>query len=89
LANPEHLAKLKEGVERWNQWKGQNPEVRPDLSEADLGSAKLMGVDLSGVHLREAKLSRADLSEADLFWTDLGNADLDGVSPQFTSTISK
>lgn len=76
MANPEHLAKLMEGVERWNHWKGQNPEVRPDLNEADLEGAKLMGADLSGAHFSKAKLSGADLSEADLFWANLNNADL-------------
>jgi hypothetical protein len=36
MANPEHLAVLKEGVERWNRWRGEVPEVRPDLEAADL-----------------------------------------------------
>ncbi|MGA2411123.1 MAG: hypothetical protein ABSG46_12140 [Candidatus Binataceae bacterium] len=29
MANPEHLAKLKEGVEAWNQWREENPEILP------------------------------------------------------------
>jgi uncharacterized protein YjbI with pentapeptide repeats len=56
LANPEHLAKLKEGVESWNQWRKQNPKIGPDLVEANLHGAKL---------------SRAKLVEADLSWADL------------------
>jgi hypothetical protein len=36
VANPEHLAKLKEGVEAWNQWEKQNFGAPPDLSQADL-----------------------------------------------------
>jgi hypothetical protein len=37
LANPEHLAKLKEGVEAWNDWREQDGyQTQPDLSEADL-----------------------------------------------------
>jgi uncharacterized protein YjbI with pentapeptide repeats len=64
LANPEHLAKLKAGVEPWRQWWQQNPEVRPDLSgdvtlgaslvQADLHGADLDGANLRGVDLREA-----------------------------------
>jgi hypothetical protein len=41
VANPEHLAKLKEGVEAWNQWRNSNPSIKPDLSESDLDGANL------------------------------------------------
>ncbi len=27
MANPEHLAKLMEGVEAWNKWMEENPDV--------------------------------------------------------------
>lgn len=40
MANPEHLAILKQGVSKWNEWRKENPEVEPNLSYADLGSAK-------------------------------------------------
>ncbi|MFZ1137393.1 MAG: pentapeptide repeat-containing protein, partial [Candidatus Korobacteraceae bacterium] len=40
MANPEHLAILKQGVEKWNQWRRQYPENWPDLSNVpDLGHA--------------------------------------------------
>jgi hypothetical protein len=35
MANPEHLAILKEGLVVWNRWR-QESRVSPDLSEADL-----------------------------------------------------
>jgi hypothetical protein len=35
MANQQHLAILKQGVEVWNQWRKEHPEIRPDLSEAD------------------------------------------------------
>jgi hypothetical protein len=54
LANPEHRAKLREGVEAWNQWREENPETRPDLIKADL----------RGANLREADLGEAGLSHA-------------------------
>ena len=28
MANPEHLAKLKEGVEAWNKWRKDNPKIK-------------------------------------------------------------
>ncbi len=46
MANPEHLAKLKEGVEAWNKWRKDNPEIKRDLTEADLGYASLTGAGL-------------------------------------------
>ena len=29
MANPEHLEILKQGVEQWNKWREEHPEVRP------------------------------------------------------------
>lgn len=34
MANQEHLDIVKQGVEVWNQWREENPDVRPDLSDA-------------------------------------------------------
>ena len=41
MAHPEHLAKLKEGVEVWNTWREDNEGVRFDLREADLSDTDL------------------------------------------------
>jgi hypothetical protein len=41
MANPEHLAKLKEGVEAWKKWRKDNPEIKRDLTEIDLRIADL------------------------------------------------
>src|SRR5438128_2106303 len=35
MANPEHLAILKQGVSVWNEWRVDNPLLDPDLSETD------------------------------------------------------
>jgi len=84
MANPEHLAKLKEGVEAWNQWRKENPNAEPDLSEANLFEADLTGAnlflaDLSGVDLRGAHLDGADLRGAHLNGADLRGADLNNA----------
>jgi hypothetical protein len=86
MANPEHLAKLKEGVEAWNQWWEDKLDVSPDLSEADLRGtnlfdadlfgAKLIRADLKAANLREANLREADFTHAKLMGTDLCDADL-------------
>ena len=58
MANEEHLALLKQGVEVWNRWRGEHPEVRPDLFKADLRQAHLSRANLSGARLSRANLAR-------------------------------
>jgi hypothetical protein len=41
MANDEHVAILKKGVAVWNEWCDQNPDINPDLVEADLRVADL------------------------------------------------
>lgn len=88
MANPKHLAKLKErGVEAWNKWRRRKDSAKiVDLSEAELRHANLIGANLSGANISEAwlteanlsgaNLSGADLSEANLYGADLSKADL-------------
>src|SRR5262244_492414 len=75
MANNEHVAILKQGVKAWNAWRRENPDIRPDLSNADL-----RGADLSGANLREAFLFKANLGSADLVEANLrDHADLSGA----------
>ncbi len=76
MANPEHVAKLKEGVEVWNAWRKAHPQERPDLREANLRGADLEGADLEGADLEGADLSGADLSGADLSGASLSSDQL-------------
>ena len=91
VANEEQLAILKQGVEVWNKWREDNPDVLIDLNGADLSDinlcfaelshanlreAHLVGTDLSYANLRETELIGADLQEATLFRVDLRDADL-------------
>ena len=39
MANEEHLAILKQGVEVWNGWRLVNKDIQPDLSLANLAGA--------------------------------------------------
>ena len=56
--NDEHVALLKQGVTAWNAWRKENPDIRPDLNEADLERASL-----SGANLKWADLSAAGATE--------------------------
>lgn len=66
MANQEHVAILKQGVEVWNQWRNRHTNIQPDLSTANLIGAILSRANLSGATLSGADLSSADLSAADL-----------------------
>jgi uncharacterized protein YjbI with pentapeptide repeats len=89
MANDEHVAMLKKGVDAWNAWRDENPSIVPDLHGADLSGADLSGADLSRADLSGADLSRVDLSEAKLhgvlsemaklYGADLSGADLSGA----------
>jgi uncharacterized protein YjbI with pentapeptide repeats len=83
MTDPKHLAKIKEGMLVWNQWREENRELLPrnsaDLSGADLSGADLGRADLNNADLSKAKLSRADLSRADLSRADLSSANLRGA----------
>ena len=59
MANEEHLAHLQAGVEDWNRWRVENPQIQPDLRFADLTEAYLFNANLY-----KANLSGADLRNA-------------------------
>ncbi len=54
MANPEHLATLKQGVKAWNHWRTKNPGIVPHLREATINH-----VDMKWIDLRRAYLSNA------------------------------
>ena len=84
MANEEHLALIKRGVEVWNKWREENPGIKTDLVEADLSGAnlsgaKLVGVNFWGADLIGTNLVGANLIEADLVKANLSEADFSGV----------
>ena len=94
MANLEHLAILKRGVDEWNAWRrsvilqpmpSTDPAapfvaVGPDLSGADLQKAKLQGISFSQTNLSGAHLEEADLENATLALATLNDAHLKGAS---------
>jgi uncharacterized protein YjbI with pentapeptide repeats len=86
MANPEHLAILKRGVDAWNEWRERERDrgITADLSEADLSEADLNRVDLfwadlTKANLSGAKLTGAELSDAALTEANLTKANLTGA----------
>ncbi len=92
MANSEHVDILKKGVSIWNEWRRQNPKVKPDLSEAHLGLGEgtvffgnldlsLAGRNPAGYRdLRGLNLAETDLFKANLYRTDLRDATLSGAN---------
>ncbi len=76
MANPKHLKILEQGVEVWNRWREENPDVRPNLEDIDLENANLDGANLRLVNFRRSILQRARLRASDLTAAFLWGADL-------------
>jgi uncharacterized protein YjbI with pentapeptide repeats len=78
MANPKHVEILKQGVDVWNRWREDNPEVEVDLRKADLSNSDLTMADLRDTDLSRANLSGAGLNKADFRKANLRRADLSG-----------
>jgi hypothetical protein len=79
MANKEHLEILRRGVDTWNEWRRENPTVRPDLRDANLSGAKLLKINFNGSYLSRVDFASADLKWANLTYADLTEANLRGA----------
>lgn len=77
MANAEHVATLKEGMEAWNAWRRASPGTPPDLSDLNLS-----GVNLEGFNLVETDLRGSDLTAANLRGVDISGAKVGGTTFQ-------
>jgi len=64
MADQEHLDVLKQGVETWNKWRKEHPDMHPNLVGADLSGADLRKADLSEAYFTKADLSGVDFCDA-------------------------
>jgi len=79
--NDKHILLLRKGVQAWNQWRDENPNIKPDLSHANLSkinlkSANLRSTDLGGVNFTKAFLQEADFSDSDMSKCDFTDSHL-------------
>jgi uncharacterized protein YjbI with pentapeptide repeats len=79
MANQKHLAKLREGVEAWNQWREENQDLEPDLREVSLRNVALQGANLRSTQLQGSDFWCVDLRGANLSGAYLQGANLDGA----------
>lgn len=79
MANPEHVEILKQGVEVWNRWREEFPDVRPDLSDESFSNANLIYIKLNNTNLFKSNFEGANinygiLNHAYLRYVNLKNA---------------
>ncbi|WP_370337422.1 pentapeptide repeat-containing protein [Parvularcula marina] len=83
--NPSHLSILEGGIEAWNKWRADNPNVMPDLRGVDFTDRSFAASALWDKRRQKVSLSRANLSgtsldSAELTGIDLQLADLTGAN---------
>ncbi|MBD2459078.1 pentapeptide repeat-containing protein [Nostoc sp. FACHB-87] len=84
MANEDYSAILQQGqqgVEIWNKWRRDNPDIVPQPSNNDLSNLNLSGVNLSKCNLtnfffKDTNLINANLSHAYLIKSDFGFCNL-------------
>ncbi len=82
MANPEHIALLKQGVSVWNEWYKKHKKVTPDLAQANLNNLNLSGVNLKKANLSQANFTNSNLTKAQLTGANLTRANFLGADLQ-------
>jgi uncharacterized protein YjbI with pentapeptide repeats len=80
MANPEHVATARLGVDSIKEWWSENPGERLNLTGANLSRVDLAGANLTGANFSEAELIEANLTGANLVQATLMRADLTGAN---------
>ena len=84
MANKEHHAILKQGVEVWNKWREEHPEIRPNLSGANLRGELFYSANFRGVDFTETDLTNSRLFYADFISANLNNLKLEDAALAFS-----
>ena len=79
MANEHPLDVMTLGVEAWNQWRREHPEILPNFNGVTLVGTDLRQINFASANLSEANLTRADLTEANLHGAILTNTNLSGT----------
>lgn len=89
MPDRKQLQLIRSGIELWNAWRKDHPEVPPSLSRADFRCVNLHGADLTSADLREAdfaeatlvkvSLANANIAKANFSRADLSHADFSGA----------
>lgn len=74
MAVKEHTELIHLGYPIWNEWRSNNPDIVPDLSNWDLAGAYLANMDLTQANFEKANLKKAVLSNSILHYANLSSA---------------
>ncbi len=80
MPNQKHFEIVKQGVDEWNKWREENPEIEPDLSDIDLSDMKLNNANLRDTDLRRSILRNTDFRGANLVRADLRAVNINKAS---------
>lgn len=87
MANEQHLMQYKDNFDRWDEWRKQNPEIKPDLRDGSFSDMDLKFSDLSHADLRGASFMKCDLAQSDFECANLEGANLWDSTLQYTSFV--
>ena len=74
MANQQHLEILHSGPEKWNEWRIQNPELKPDLSGMQLKDFSLEGINFKSVDLSRSRLEQVNLKGVVLEYANVSDS---------------
>ena len=74
MANPADESLLRQRVEEWNVWRGQNARVTTDLAGLEMPEVRVEGVHFNHAQLEEATLIRSEMAGAGLSHANLREA---------------
>jgi|GEM_PF-3042508 len=83
MANIEHFSLLAKGISVWNEWRNNNPEIIPDLSDANL-----QGMYLECVNFEKVNLTGANLSQCKLRWARFDGAAIDNINIEEADVVN-
>ena len=80
MPKPEHFEIVNQGVDAWNKWREENPEIEPDLSDCDLSEMRLNNANFGDTDLRRSDLRNTDFRGSNLVRADLRAANITKAS---------
>ena len=76
MAVAKHLEYLNNGTAFWNNWRCDNPRIRPVLTGVDLSCRDFSGINFLKANLSGSNLTQTTFRDANLRYTDFSGCDL-------------
>lgn len=85
MSNPDHVARLSLPAKEWNNWRCENPTIRPDLSDLDLNSVRTGPVNLVFGSALDHRFDGYDFRDATLDGINFARHNVTGILVQGAS----